>query len=159
MKLALVCRPFTFHGGVETATAGLVGELARRGHSVTLLTTRAQRPVEGVRVRRLPVLSQPSLLRLISFGMAARATARAGGYDIVQTHERMTGADVYRAGEGTHRGYLQAMGRPLQGSRTIDTLSDWKHGSFASIVSARSSRSPPGARRRSSDSTGHRRTA
>ena len=116
MKLALVCRPFTFHGGVETATAGLVGALARRGHSVTLLTTRAQRPVEGVRVRRLPVLPQPSLLRLISFGMAARATVRTGGYDIVQTHERMTGADVYRAGEGTHRGYLQAMGRSLQGT-------------------------------------------
>ena len=116
MKLALVCRPFTFHGGVETATAGLVGELVRRGHSVTLLTTRAQRPVEGVRVRRLPVLRQPSLLRLVSFGIAARAAARRGRYDIVQTHERMTGADVYRAGEGTHRGYLEAMGRPLQGS-------------------------------------------
>ncbi len=111
MKLALVCRPFTFHGGVETATAGLVGELARRGHAVTLLTTRAQRPVEGIRVRRLPVLRQPSLLRLVSFGVAARAAARAGGYDIVQTHERMRGADVYRAGEGTHRGYLEAMGR------------------------------------------------
>jgi UDP-glucose:(heptosyl)LPS alpha-1,3-glucosyltransferase len=114
VKLALVCRPFTFHGGVETATAGLVGELARRGHAVTLLTTRAQRPVEGIRVRRLPVLRQPSLLRLVSFGVAARAAARAGGYDIVQTHERMRGADVYRAGEGTHRGYLDAMGREAQ---------------------------------------------
>ena len=29
MKLAIVCRPFSFHGGVETATAGLVAELAR----------------------------------------------------------------------------------------------------------------------------------
>ena len=116
MKLGLVCRPFTFHGGVETATAGLVGELARRGHAVTLLTTRAQRPLPGIRVRRLPVLRQPSLLRSVSFGIAARAAARAGGYDIVQTHERMTGADVYRAGEGTHRGYLEAMGRQDQGS-------------------------------------------
>lgn len=116
MKLALVCRPFSFHGGVETATAGLVGELARRGHVVTLLTTRAQRPVAGIRVRRLPVLWQPSLLRLVSFGLAARAAARAGGYDVVQTHERMRGADVYRAGEGTHRGYLEAMGREAQRS-------------------------------------------
>ncbi|HTK91273.1 MAG TPA: glycosyltransferase family 4 protein [Verrucomicrobiae bacterium] len=116
MKLGLVCRPFTFHGGVETATAGLVGELARRGHAVTLLTTRGQRPVDGIRVRRLPVLRQPSLLRLVSFGIAARAAARAGGYDIVQTHERLTGADVYRAGEGTHRGYLEAMGRRARGS-------------------------------------------
>ena len=27
MKLAIICRPFSFHGGVETATAGLLGEL------------------------------------------------------------------------------------------------------------------------------------
>lgn len=111
MKLALVCRPFVFHGGVETATAGLVGELVRRGHRVDLLSLRGQEPVPGVTIRRLPVLPLPSLLRLVSFGIAARAAARAGDYDIVQSHERMTGADLYRAGEGTHRGYLEAMDR------------------------------------------------
>jgi UDP-glucose:(heptosyl)LPS alpha-1,3-glucosyltransferase len=114
VKLALVCRPFVFHGGVETATAGLVGELVRRGHQVDLLTTRGQRPVPGVTVRPLPVVPQPSLLRLISFGIVARSAARAGGYDIVQSHERMTGTDIYRAGEGTHQGYLEAMGRSVK---------------------------------------------
>ena len=34
MKLAIICRPFSFHGGVETATAGLIGELRRRGHAI-----------------------------------------------------------------------------------------------------------------------------
>jgi UDP-glucose:(heptosyl)LPS alpha-1,3-glucosyltransferase len=115
MKLALICRPFVFHGGVETATAGLVAELVRRGHKVDLLTTRGQQPVPGVTVRPLPVVPQPSLLRLISFGIVARSAARAGHYDIVQSHERMTGADIYRAGEGTHRGYLEAMARPIKG--------------------------------------------
>ncbi len=114
VKIALVCRPFVFHGGVETATAGLVSELVRRGHRVDLLSTRGQGPVPGVAVRPLPVLPQPSLLRLISFGIAARAAARGRDYDIVQSHERMTGADLYRAGEGTHRGYLEAMGRPVK---------------------------------------------
>ena len=28
MKLGLICRPFSFHGGIETATAGLLGALA-----------------------------------------------------------------------------------------------------------------------------------
>ena len=27
MGLAMICRPFSFYGGVETATAGLLGEL------------------------------------------------------------------------------------------------------------------------------------
>jgi UDP-glucose:(heptosyl)LPS alpha-1,3-glucosyltransferase len=111
VKLALICRPFVFHGGVETATAGLVGELVRRGHAVDLLTTRGQRPVPGVTVRPLPVLPGPRIARLLSFGLAARRAARARAYDVVQSHERTLSADIYRAGEGTHRGYLAAMGR------------------------------------------------
>ncbi|PYO58667.1 MAG: hypothetical protein DMD83_02810, partial [Candidatus Rokuibacteriota bacterium] len=72
MKLALICRPLSFHGGVETATAGLMGELLRRGHAIDLLTTREQENVPGVTVRRLPVVAQPSVLRLLSFALAAR---------------------------------------------------------------------------------------
>lgn len=117
MKIGLVCRPFVFHGGVETATSGLMGELVTRGHAIDLLTTRAQADVPGVTVRRLPVLAQPSLARLVSFAMAARRAARTGGYDVVQSHERCLLQDVYRAGEGTHRGYLEAMGRAGQRTR------------------------------------------
>jgi UDP-glucose:(heptosyl)LPS alpha-1,3-glucosyltransferase len=111
VKLAIICRPFSFHGGVETATAGLLGELIRRGHAVDLLSTAGQAPVPGATVRRLPAVAQPSLLRLLSFALAARRAVRAGAYDIVQSHERCLVQDVYRAGEGTHRGYLAAMGR------------------------------------------------
>jgi UDP-glucose:(heptosyl)LPS alpha-1,3-glucosyltransferase len=112
MRIALICRPFTFHGGVETATAGLIGELLRQGHQVDLVSTRGQADIPGARVHRLPVPRQPSLMRLIWFAVAAPAAARRSGADIVQSHERTLGQDVYRAGEGTHRGYLEAMGRP-----------------------------------------------
>ena len=48
MKLGLVCRPFSFHGGVETATAGMVNALVRHGrHQVHLLTTAGQFPAPG----------------------------------------------------------------------------------------------------------------
>jgi len=112
MKLALICRPFSFHGGIETATAGLVNALVKRGgHDLHLLSTAAQFPAPGVTVHRLPVLSQPSVLRHLSFALAARRAARAGGYDLVQSHERALEQDIYRAGEGSHRAYLGAMGR------------------------------------------------
>ena len=112
MKLALICRPFSFHGGVETATAGLVAALVKRsGVDLHLLTTAPQFPVPGITLHRLPVLSQPSALRQLSFALAARRVARAGAYDIVQSHERCLYQDLYRAGEGSHRGYLAAMGR------------------------------------------------
>src|SRR5262245_38836549 len=115
MKLALICRPLRFDGGVETATAGLVAELSRRGHAIDMLTTGEQGDWPGVRVRRLPVVRQPSALRMLSFAMAARRAVRDAGYDIVQSHERTLCQDVYRAGEGVHRAYLAAMGRRWAG--------------------------------------------
>ena len=72
MRLAIICRPFSFHGGVETATAGLLGELIRRGHRIDLVSTRAQPDVPGATVRRLLAPDQPSVLRLLCFALAAR---------------------------------------------------------------------------------------
>ena len=106
-----MCRPLGSLGGVETATAGLLTELVRRGHGIDLLSTRSQEDVPGVRVHRLPVVAQPSILRVLSFALSARRVAARGAYDVVQSHERGLSQDIYRAGEGTHRAYLLAMGR------------------------------------------------
>ncbi len=112
MKLAVICRSFSFHGGVETSTAGLVNALvARGGYDVDLVTTAGQFPVPGAGIRRLAVPGQPSALRQLCFALAARRAVRAGGYDLVQSHERCLTQDIYRAGEGCHRAYLLAMGR------------------------------------------------
>ena len=111
MKVGLICRPFSFHGGIETATAGLLGALAREGHAVELISTERQPDVPGVPVRRVRVLRHPSVLRLLSFALAAQREAARHPYDVVQSHERALRQDLYRAGEGCHRGYLRAMGR------------------------------------------------
>src|SRR5258705_28095 len=111
MRVGLICRPFSFHGGVETATAGLLGALRDAGHDVELISTRRQRSVPGLVVRRVPTLRHPSVLRLISFAVAARTAAARHGYDLVQSHERVLRQDLYRAGEGSHAGYLEAIGR------------------------------------------------
>jgi len=115
MRLGLICRPFSFHGGVETATAGLLTALRHAGHDVELISTRRQRSVPGLVVHRVPTLRHPSALRLISFAVAARAAAARHAYDLVQSHERVLQQDLYRAGEGCHAGYLEAMGRQVAG--------------------------------------------
>jgi UDP-glucose:(heptosyl)LPS alpha-1,3-glucosyltransferase len=115
MRLGLICRPFSFHGGVETATAGLLAALRHAGHDVELISTRGQPGIPGLVVRRAATIRHPPLLRLLSFAVAARALAARHGYDLVQSHERTLGQDIYRAGEGCHRGYLEAMGRRLAG--------------------------------------------
>lgn len=107
MKLAIVCRPFVFHGGLETATAGLIGELARQGHEVHLFSPRSQQAVPGLALHRLPVVGAPSLARIVSFALAAKAALSREQFDVVQSHERTLVQDVYRAGEGCHRAYLE----------------------------------------------------
>ncbi|HKW94773.1 MAG TPA: glycosyltransferase family 4 protein [Methylomirabilota bacterium] len=111
MKIGLICRPFSFHGGVETSTAGLLGALVGCGHEVELISARRQPDVPGVRVRRVPTLRSPSALRMLSFALTARRVVARHGYDVVQSHERTLAQDLYRAGEGCHRAYLAAMGR------------------------------------------------
>jgi UDP-glucose:(heptosyl)LPS alpha-1,3-glucosyltransferase len=113
MRVGLVCRPFSFHGGVETATAGLLLALRQAGHDVELISTRRQKSVPGLVVHRVRTLRHPSALRLLSFALAARAVSARRGYDLLQSHERLLAQDLYRAGEGCHRGYLEAMGRRL----------------------------------------------
>ena len=113
MKLAIICRPFVFHGGIENATAGLIGEFVRQGHEVHLFSTAGQPDIPGLKVHRLKVIANPSLARVLSFALAARTVVRRDHYDVVQSHERTLVQDVYRAGEGCHRAYLEVKAKRL----------------------------------------------
>jgi len=107
----VIARPFAFHGGVERATAGLLRGLVEAGQEVDLLSPGAQAPVSGVTLRRLWLPSLPPAARLLALAVAARSAVRRGRWDVVQSHERTLGQDVYRAGEGSHRAYLSSLGR------------------------------------------------
>jgi UDP-glucose:(heptosyl)LPS alpha-1,3-glucosyltransferase len=135
VKIAIICRPWSFRGGVETATAGLIGELVRQGESIDLVTVRGQPPIPGVRLRIVPTLPGPSLGRLLSFALGASRIARRTAYDVVQSHERVLRQDVYRAGEGTHRGYLAAMERHGRGPYHRTLL--WLEGRIFGLQAAR----------------------
>jgi UDP-glucose:(heptosyl)LPS alpha-1,3-glucosyltransferase len=110
MKIAIIARPYVFHGGVEHATAGLLAGLVARGEDVTLLTPGAPAPVEGVTIRRLRLPPLPAGGRLLAMAAAAHWAMHRGCWDVVQSHERTLGQDVYRAGEGCHRAYLATVG-------------------------------------------------
>jgi UDP-glucose:(heptosyl)LPS alpha-1,3-glucosyltransferase len=116
MKLLIIARPFVFHGGVETATAGLLGALVTHGHDVHVLTVGGGAALPGVTAHRLRVPPLPGALRALAIAAAARLVMRGRAWDVVQSHERTLGQDVYRAGEGCHRAYLEALGGARQRS-------------------------------------------
>jgi UDP-glucose:(heptosyl)LPS alpha-1,3-glucosyltransferase len=112
MRILIIARSWSFHGGVEAATAGLLGALVEHGHDVHVLGPGAQRPLDGLTVHELRIPPLPPAMKLLAVTALARVAIRRGRWDVVQSHERVLGADVYRAGEGCHRGYLAALGPP-----------------------------------------------
>lgn len=106
MKICVIARPFVFHGGVERATAGLVGALVARGHDVHLVSPGARVPIAGVTLHPLRVPRLPASARALMLVALVRRAVAAGRWDVVQSHERTLGQHVYRAGEGCHRAYL-----------------------------------------------------
>jgi len=110
MKLLIIARPFVFHGGVERATAGLVGALVEHGYAVHLLTPRGQYAVPGVTQHALTLPRLPAPARALALAAVARLAVARGTWDIVQSHERTLRQDVYRAGEGCHRAHLASLG-------------------------------------------------
>lgn len=105
-RILIIARPFTFHGGIERATAGLVTALVEHGYSVELLSPPGQAGWPGVTAHTLRLPPLPGVARVLAFAAAARRFVDRGRWDIVQSHERTLCQQVYRAGEGCHRAYL-----------------------------------------------------
>jgi UDP-glucose:(heptosyl)LPS alpha-1,3-glucosyltransferase len=109
VKILVVARPFVFHGGVERATAGFLAALVAHGHDVHLLSRPGRALVPGVTLHTLALPPVPGAARLLALPLAVRLAVRRRAWDVVQSHERTLGQDVYRAGEGCHRAYLDAL--------------------------------------------------
>ncbi len=105
LKLALVRQRYNPYGGAERFIARALPALERAGAEVTLIS----RSGEGWGARRLLRVDPfhvGNLWRDWSFARAARKAWRRVSFDIVQSHERIPGCDVYRAGDGVHRRWL-----------------------------------------------------
>jgi UDP-glucose:(heptosyl)LPS alpha-1,3-glucosyltransferase len=106
LRLAIVRQRYNAFGGAERFISRALPAIERAGAEVTLISRR----VEGWGARRV-VRVDPFHLGKVwrdwSFARAARAAWRREGFDLVQSHERIPGCDVYRAGDGVHRRWLE----------------------------------------------------
>jgi UDP-glucose:(heptosyl)LPS alpha-1,3-glucosyltransferase len=122
VRLALLRRRWSAHGGAERFTDQFMAALVREGHDVHLFAARWDRPPDGVTVHRVPVVRAGAAWQVLSYAWLAPRLARRAGVDRVVSFERVCAQDVYRAAEGCHRQYLalRAAGRPLRGA--LDAL-------------------------------------
>ncbi len=106
MKVAIVRQRYNPYGGAERFVARALTALERSGAEVTLVC----RSAEGWgarRVLRVDPFYLGNLWRDWSFARAARGAWRRQQFDVVQSHERIPGCDLYRAGDGVHRRWLE----------------------------------------------------
>jgi len=106
VRLALVRQRYSAFGGAERFVERALPALERAGVEVTLIA----RSAEGWGSRRV-LAADPfyvgNLWRDWSFARAARRAWASSGFDLVQSHERIAGCDVYRAGDGVHARWLE----------------------------------------------------
>src|SRR5262245_43691031 len=106
MKLAIVRQRYNPYGGAERFVARALPALERAGINVTLLS-RGETGWGARRMLRVDPFYAGNLWRDWSFARAARKAWRREAYDFVQSHERIPGCDIYRAGDGVHRRWLE----------------------------------------------------
>ena len=122
MKIAIIRQRYNPFGGAERFVERALGALAGEGAEVTLITRNWDgAPAEGFR----QITCDPRYSRLFggraardrSFARAAQAAMASGGFAITQSHERIPGCMIFRAGDGVHAAWLDHRARilsPLQ---------------------------------------------
>ncbi len=105
MRLALIRQRYNSFGGAERFIERAIVALERKGTAVTLIT----RAWQKANPRHAIIVDPPYAGRLwrdASFSRGVRELVRREHFDLVQSHERIPGCDVYRAGDGVHRQWL-----------------------------------------------------
>jgi UDP-glucose:(heptosyl)LPS alpha-1,3-glucosyltransferase len=107
MRLGIVRQRYTPFGGAERFAERAIDALQQRGVQVSVYTRHWPQARGGSVV---PVICNPfyagSLWRDASFATSVRAALARDRPEVVQSHERIEGCDIFRAGDGVHRVWL-----------------------------------------------------
>lgn len=132
MKVALVVRALSVHGGTERVALGLARHLVAAGDAVTAWVLDDSEAVEGVTLRRLP-RARGRLPRMLALRQGV-ALARQRDPEVVLSLARSPGADVWRAGGGCHARYLHAEQRSRRPVERIEERFDRRAAQTAGLV-------------------------
>ncbi|MBZ0104395.1 MAG: glycosyltransferase family 4 protein [Sulfuricella denitrificans] len=112
MKIALIRQRYTPFGGAERFVANAVQALRAEGAALTIVTRQWETGSKGnALICNPPYLG--SLWRDWSFARCVCNVLNKHAFDLVQSHERIACCDIYRAGDGVHREWLQQRSRVL----------------------------------------------
>lgn len=112
MKIALVRQRYTAFGGAERFVSRAIQALQAQGAEVTIVT-RHWEAANGMHALQCNPFYLGSLWRDWGFARGVCKLLGDGKFDLVQSHERIACCDLYRAGDGVHREWLEQRRRVL----------------------------------------------
>lgn len=125
VKLALVRQKYNPFGGAERFVERALQSLHEQGTSVTLITREWKEQGDGnVRICNPFYVTRKG--RDAGFARAVQRIIASEEFDLVQSHERVPGCHLYRAGDGVHATWLASRARvqsPL--ARKLTRLHPW----------------------------------
>lgn len=128
IRLAIVRQKYRPDGGAERFVSRALEALDHKDMELNVITRQWQgdsnpdwhihicNPIKWGRVSREK-----------GFAKAARKLWHHKGFDIVQSHERIAGCDIYRAGDGVHKRWLLQRSRILPGWQQRRLMADRYH--------------------------------
>lgn len=126
MKLAIVRQKYTPFGGAERFVERALAALQAKGVNVSIVAREwkadAMSGVDCVRVNPFYI---GRTWRDVGFSRGVQHLMGEGRFDLVQSHERIPGCDIYRAGDGVHATWLALRNKPL------DAYSPWHRHTLA----------------------------
>lgn len=128
IRLAIVRQKYRPDGGAERFISRALEALDQQAMDLNVIT----RQWQGERQANWHLhLCDPVKWGRISrergFAVAARALWQREKFDIVQSHERIAGCDIYRAGDGVHQRWLELRSRLLPSWRQKLLMSNRYH--------------------------------
>ena len=106
MRLAFIKKRFLLHGGAEQYLKTLLGELRKEGHDIHVFANRWTDEA-GFTFHKVGILPVTSFLSVFSFNKNAAKALRRNRFDCIISFERTEHQDIYRAGDGCHRAWLE----------------------------------------------------
>ncbi|MEO5346312.1 MAG: glycosyltransferase family 4 protein [Magnetococcus sp. YQC-9] len=119
VSLALIRQRYTPFGGAERFLDRAMSALRSRGVTITLIARRWEGECGDIETVRCNPWYLGRWWRDAGFAACVGAHLAKRTFDLTQSHERIPGCDLYRAGDGVHAEWLDQRGR------TRDPLSRW----------------------------------
>lgn len=107
VKLAIVRQRYNPFGGAERFVERAFKALSKEGLQVSLLTRVWTGGAEGRDIRVCNPFYLGRLWRDAGFSRSIRKLIASGEFDLVQSHERIPGCSIFRAGDGVHATWLE----------------------------------------------------